>query len=62
MSQVAELPQSQLGMTVQGCWQARVSGHVKHCERPDTLANVPRLQQLHALPPTTELARPVGQS
>ena len=49
----------QLGMTVQGCWQALVLVHVKHCERPDMLANVPGLQQPHTLrllAPTTELA------
>ena len=49
----------QLGMTVQACWQALALVHVKHCERPDMLANVPRLQQPHTLlllAPTTELA------
>ena len=46
----------QLGMTVQGCRQALASVHVKHCERPDTLANVPGLQQPHSLlAPKTEL-------
>ena len=51
--------QSQLGMTVQGCWQAAVSVQEKHCERPDTFANVPGLQQMHTLlllAPTVELA------
>jgi hypothetical protein len=50
---------------VQGCWQALALVHVKHCERPDTLANVPRPQQPHTLlllAPTTELARPARQS
>ena len=49
----------QLGMMVQGCWQALALVHVKHCERPDMLANVPGLQQPHTLlflAPTTELA------
>jgi hypothetical protein len=50
-------------MTVQDCRQALASVHVKHCERPDTLANVPGLQQPHTLlAPKTELARPAGQS
>ena len=55
----------QLGMTVQGCWQALALVHAKHCERPDTLANEPELQQPHTLlflAPTTELDRPAGQS
>ena len=65
LSHFAGSAQSQLGMTVQGCLQEPVSVHVKHCERPDTLANVPGLQQPHTLlllAPTTELARPAGQS
>jgi hypothetical protein len=59
MSHFAVSLQSQLGMTVQGCRQAPASVHVKHCERPDTLANVPGLQQPHTLlllAPTSELA------
>ena len=59
MSHLAESTQSQLGMMVQGCWQASLSVHMKHCERPGTLANVPGLQQPHTLlllAPTTELA------
>ncbi len=58
MSQFAGLTQSQLGMTVQGCWQALALVHVKHCERPDTLENVPELQQLHEDWPTTGLKEP----
>ena len=59
MSHFAVSLQSQLGMTVQGCRQALALVHAKHCERPDTLANVPRPQQPHTLlllAPTTELA------
>ena len=50
--------QSQLGMMVQGCWQAAVSVQEKHCERPDTLANEPGLQQPHEDWPTTWLKEP----
>ena len=59
MSQFAESPQLQLGMMVHGCWQAPASVQVKHCERPETLANKPGAQQLHTLlllAPTTALA------
>jgi hypothetical protein len=59
MSHFAESSQSQLGMMVHGCWQAPASVQVKHCERPDMLANKPGAQQLHTLlllAPTTELA------
>ena len=34
---------------MQACWQALALVHVKHCERPDMLANVPGLQQPHTL-------------
>ena len=47
LSHCAGSPQSQLGMTVQDCWQALVSLQEKHWERPDMLANVPGLQQPH---------------
>ena len=47
MSHFALSTQSQLGMTVQGCWQALALVHVTHCERPAMLANVPGLQQPH---------------
>jgi len=65
VSQVAVSVQSQLGMMVQGCWQAAASVPVqgKHLERPDALAKEPGAQQLHTLlllAPTTELARPAA--
>ena len=59
MSQFARSTQSQLGMTVHGCRQAAGSVHVKHCERPDTLAKEPVPQQMQTLlflAPTVELA------
>jgi hypothetical protein len=59
MSQFAESSQLQSGMIVHGRWQAPASVHVKHFERPDTLAKKPGAQQLHMLlllAPTTELA------
>ena len=64
MSHLAASEQSQLGMMVQGCWQAAASVQGKHMERPDALAKEPGAQQLHTLlllAPTTELARPAAQ-
>ena len=49
LSHFAGLPQSQLGMTVQGCWQAPGSEQERQCDRPDALANEPGAQQLHTL-------------
>ena len=49
LSHFAGLPQSQLGMTVQGCWQAPGSEQERQCDRPDVLANEPGAQQLHTL-------------
>ena len=64
MSHFAGLPQSQLGMTVQGCWQAPGSEQEKQCDRPDVSANEPGAQQLHTLlllAPMMALAVPGGQ-
>jgi hypothetical protein len=38
--------QSQLGTTVHGCVHALALEQLKHCDRPDTLANVPIGQHL----------------
>ncbi len=61
MSQVAASEQSQLGMIVQGCWQAKASVQGKHMERPDALAKEPGPQQLHEAWPIKGLKDPRAQ-